>query len=95
MSSNYKYIIPIILIIVGIVLLSLGNYQDNYTDDPEKSPYYIKPSDFTVGNPTYPEVYKSSNLCDDTTLKPIIPVSVDYGFKMPESCPCTKYLEPP
>jgi len=84
-----------LLVIAGIVTL-LIKQSDNYTTDTNTQPTYsIKPANFSVGVPEKPEVYKSSNLCDDTVLKPIIPVSVDYGSEMQTNCPCTKYLEPP
>jgi hypothetical protein len=60
---------------------------------PENS-QYIKPTEFNVGVIETP-VYSSANLCDTTVLKPIVPVDVDYGSKIPNDCPCTKYLQPP
>ncbi len=98
------YIIMIILVVAGIVTI-LIKQSDNYKTDPnpdpnpepnpETNPDSIKPTNFSVGVPEKPKVYKSSNLCDDTVLKPIIPVSVDYESQIPIDCPCTKYLEPP
>ena len=88
MNKTITYTIFITLILAGIVLL-LINTSDDY------DPPYIQPTEFNVGKPERSEVYKSSNLCDDTVLKPIIPVSVDYGSEMPTNCGCTKYLEPP
>ena len=59
-----------------------------------KDHYSIKPSQFDTGI-IKQDTYKSSNLCNNTVLKPIIPVNVDYGWEMPENCPCCKYIEPP
>lgn len=95
MSNIILYIIMGILVIAGIVTILIkqsDNYETETNSDPNHS---IKPTNFSVGAPEKPEVYKSSNLCDDTVLKPIIPVSVDYGSEIPTNCPCTKYLEPP
>ena len=88
MHKTIIYTIFITLVVGGIVVLLINTYDDY---DPD----YIQPAEFNVGQPEKQEVYKSSNLCDDTVLKPIIPVSVDYGSEIPRECPCTKYLEPP
>lgn len=96
MRQNINYVIVVLLAFSGILLLlSLNN--ENYVKpptNPEEDPNAIKPTNFSVG-PIYEPTYKSSNLCDTTVLKPIIPVNVDYGSTMPEICPCTKYLTPP
>jgi hypothetical protein len=92
MPQHINYIVVVLLAFSGVLLLlSLNN--ENYVK-PEEGSNYIKPTDFSVG-PIYEPTYKSSNLCDTTVLKPIIPVNVDYGTTMPENCPCTKYLTPP
>ena len=95
MNKIILYIIMGILVVAGIVTI-LIKQSDNYNTQTNTEPIHsIKPTNFSVGAPEKTEVYKSSNLCDDTVLKPIIPVSVDYGSEIPKDCPCTKYLEPP
>jgi hypothetical protein len=93
------YVIIFLLVISGILLMISMNNDDDYDNyippvpSPPEGPY-LEPKEFTIG-PVKQAVYKSANLCDPTVLKPIIPVYVDYESKMPNNCPCTKYLEPP
>lgn len=100
MPKTSMYVIVLFLILSGILLFSSMTDDDEYDNyippsaQPEDVPY-INPTEFKVRPVEHPPVYKSSNLCDSTTLKPIIPVDVDYGWKMPTECPCAKYLEPP
>lgn len=101
MSQNSTFII-LSLLTISALLIFLTLDQDSPSPDekynidspvPENS-NYIKPAEFKVGEIDMP-VYNSANLCDTTVLKPIIPVDVDYGSKIPNDCPCTKYLQPP
>ena len=97
MSRTSMYVIIFLLAVSGILLFISINYSDDYDNyTPPEGPEgpYIEPKDFSIGTVEQP-VYRSSNLCDSTVLKPIIPVYVDYDSKMPDNCPCTKYLEPP
>jgi len=106
MHENIIYIIPTLLLAAFVILMLTGDrkkkedvvksrvHLNESKMKPEDSKYYIQPAEFEVGLVEQP-IYKSSNLCNDTVLKPIIPVNVDYGWKMPENCPCTKYIEAP
>ena len=95
MSKISIYVVISLLVISSLLLvLSINDsYYDNYSP-PKENLNYIKPTEFKITNSYDPEC-QSSNLCDSTVLKPIIPVNVDYDSKMPSTCPCTKYLEPP
>jgi hypothetical protein len=76
-------------------LNSDSNSDSNSDNHPKpRDNYSIKPLQFDIGIMKQ-DTYKSSNLCNNTVLKPIIPVNVDYGWEMPENCPCCKYIEPP
>jgi hypothetical protein len=105
MPEKILYIIPTLLFITFIILILTGDKSEKkhnkkefsrskVMESPEKSPYHIKPEDFNVGVIDQ-KVCRYSNLCNDTVLKPITPVDVDYGWKMPEKCPCTMYIEAP
>lgn len=97
MSRTSMYIIIFLLVVSGILLLiSVNNSDeyDNYTPSVPPEGPYLTPKEFSIG-PVEQPVYRSANLCDSTVLKPIIPVYVDYDSKMPDNCPCTKYLQPP
>jgi hypothetical protein len=92
----------ILFILGGIILFILfksrKNNKDSFipTEHPqeEENVPYINPTNFDIGIIDQ-KIYKSSNVCNDTVLKPIIPVNVDYGSTFPDDCTCTKYLEPP
>lgn len=100
MPKTSMYVIILLLVLSALLLYSSmsSDEYDNYSPptsvEPENVPY-INPTEFKVGQVEKQPVYKSSNLCDSTTLKPIIPVDVDYEWKMPTNCECTKYLQPP
>ena len=97
-------LITFILFILGgitlfILFKSRKSNKDSFipTEHPEEKEEnvpYINPTNFDIGI-IDEKIYKSSNVCNDAVLKPIIPVSVDYGSTFPNDCTCTKYLEPP
>ena len=98
------FLITFILFILGggialfILFKSSKHNKDSFIhmEEPEEEQNipYINPTNFEIGIIDQ-KIYKSSNVCNDTVLKPIIPVNVDYGSSMPNDCPCTKYLQPP
>jgi hypothetical protein len=105
------YAIPTLLLVAFVILILTGDRKEKRDEGNEglkgpkgsragldvrenMPPGSIDPTEFDVGLIHKPTP-KSSSLCNDTVLKPIIPVNVDYGWKMPANCPCTKYLEPP
>jgi hypothetical protein len=111
MHKMIIYAIPTLLLAAFVILILTGDRKGKRDGDamagkgPKGSraglavretmpPGSIDPTEFDVGMIHKPTP-KSSSLCNDTVLKPIIPVNVDYGWKMPTNCPCTKYLEPP
>lgn len=55
---------------------------------------YITPKNYQLGR-INENVYKSSNLCDNTILKPINGLEVDYGSKVPEGLPCARFIQSP
>ena len=99
MPKTSMYVIILLLVLSALLLYAsmTTDEYDNYSPPsvkPENVPY-INPTEFKIGLVENQPVYKSSNLCDSTTLKPIIPVDVDYEWSMPSNCECTKYLQPP
>jgi hypothetical protein len=101
------FLITFILFILGggitlfILFKSSKHNKDSFIpmEDPEEQEEqqnipYINPTNFDIGIIDQ-KIYKSSNVCNDTVLKPIIPVNVYYGSSIPDDCPCTKYLQPP
>ena len=96
-TSMYVIILFLVLSVLLLYASITTDEYDNYSPpsvQPENVPY-INPKEFKIGLVEKQPVYKSSNLCDSTTLKPIIPLDVDYEWKMPTNCECTKYLQPP
>ena len=69
--------------------------DERTTDDPRPNGQnYIKPADFEVGF-LKQNKFKSMGNCNPDVLYPINGLGPDYGWKMPENCPCTQFVQPP
>ena len=106
MKKIIRYAAPTLLLALVIIVLYISSKHKSKSEKihqeknivrselyPKES-YEIKPQVFDVGLIDQ-KVYKSSNICNDTVLKPIIPVDVDYGWQMPQKCACNRYIEAP
>ncbi len=55
---------------------------------------YLTPAKFNVGL-IHGEKFKPSDACENKVLYPIQALDVDYGSKMPDNCPCMRFIQPP
>jgi hypothetical protein len=91
---------------IGIVVWRYARHQkntkngDSVESETSKSKFllnsqnYIKPAEFEVGF-LKQNKFKSMGNCNPDVLYPINGLGPDYGWKMPENCPCTQFVQPP
>jgi hypothetical protein len=55
---------------------------------------YILPQEFKIGLIKQDKPYFMNN-CNPNVLYPINGLGPDYGWKMPDNCPCTEFVQAP
>jgi hypothetical protein len=98
--------LAIISAVIGITAWQLSKHKKDAKKDPKSndkrenppSPHtnqnYIKPQEFEIGF-LKQNKFKSMGNCNPDVLYPINGLGPDYGWKMPENCPCTQFVQPP